>query len=66
MQSVNGLKEPFYYDSGEKFLQPMHHLPALIYGFFGEKKIIKFLFPPPRKKTLHVLICSVNLAIHQF
>jgi hypothetical protein len=36
-----------------------------IYGFSGEKKNISFIFPPPRNKTLHVLICSVNLAIHQ-
>jgi hypothetical protein len=24
-----------------------HHLPALIYGFFGEKKTSSFFFPPP-------------------
>jgi hypothetical protein len=41
-----------------------HHLPANIYGFSGGKKNIKFFFPPPRNKTSHVLICSVNLAFH--
>ena len=41
-------------------------LPALINGFSGGKKNIKFNFPPPRNKTSHVLTCSINLAIHQF
>ena len=40
--------------------------PALIYGFSGGEKNIKFIFPPQRNKTSHVLICSINLAIHQF
>jgi hypothetical protein len=41
-----------------------HHLPANIYGFSGKKKNSKFFFPPPRNKTSHVLICSVNLVFH--
>ncbi len=47
-------------------LNPLHsqHLPANIYGFSGGKKNIKFFSPPPRNKTSHVLICSVNLAFH--
>jgi hypothetical protein len=39
---------------------------VLIYGFSGGKKTSSFIFPPPRNKTSHMLICSVNLAIHQF
>ena len=30
----------------------MHHLPALIYGFFGGKKNIKFLFPATMEKNI--------------
>ena len=29
-----------------------HHLPALIYGFFGGKKNIKFLFPATTEKNI--------------
>ena len=33
-------------------------------GFSGGEKNIQFFPPPPRNKTLHVIICSVNLAFH--
>ena len=38
-----------------------HHVPAHIYGFSGGKKH-QVLFPPTTEQTLHLLICSVNLA----
>jgi hypothetical protein len=36
---------------------PTHHLPALIYGFSGEKKNIKFYSPPTTEQN----IARVNL-----
>jgi hypothetical protein len=37
---------------GEYCAQTTHHLPALIYGFFGRKKNIKFLFPATTEKNI--------------
>ena len=36
---------------------PQHHLPALIYGFSGENKNIKFYFPATTEQN----IARVNL-----
>ncbi len=40
--------------------------PSAHLRLFWQKKTSSFFFPLPQKKTLHVLICSVKLAIHQF
>ncbi len=42
---------------GQERAYPTHHLPALICGFFGGKKKIKFLFPAATEEN----IARVNL-----
>jgi hypothetical protein len=38
------------------FPRQLHHLPACISGFFGEKKTSSVLFLPPTTKMIHMLI----------